>query len=99
MTLIHYKKIDTIHHFKFEVSTRNAVDEYLNIFNRLFAQHIETLGVDIPFCFVLDTSACGIFPIAYIKNNVLATQNQYDVVPPQYIAYVTDDQSDNILWT
>lgn len=95
--LVIRKVIEDIPVYEFYKNNRQAVDQYLEIAFPYVREHIEQGQVNHPYCYVLDVSRSGMYPINYLLQRSRAFLSEFEFVPEHYIAYITDNSSDTVL--
>lgn len=83
--------------YRFHKNNRQAVDAYLDIAIPYLKHHIETKGVDVPYCFALDVSKPGMYSISYMIGQLRERFTEFDKKPRDYIAFIAVNTTDEIL--
>jgi hypothetical protein len=96
-SLVIRKVIQDIPVYEFYKNNRQAVDQYLEIAYPYMKDHIDQGKVYQPFCYILDVSRSGMYPINYMVQRATVLMSGFDVPPPNYIAFIAKNPNDAVL--
>lgn len=95
--LITVKIENAIPIFHFHKITPPALEEYLETATPYLLNHIEIYEDRVPFCYVIDLSESGMFPVKLMMDKAKKVLNSIEKSPVHYVAYTIDDPRDEML--
>ena len=95
--LVEIKTVRGVTVYSFADNSREACDEYMALFKIEMQKHVDAGKQNEPYPYILDVSKSGIFPIKYMVASSKKIIDSFDPFPENYISYVTNNLSDEIL--
>jgi hypothetical protein len=87
-----YHENDDVHEFKPLISTRDVIQPYMDVLDRIMP---ETIEQNKPCALILwDLTDTQIFPLRLQKGYFKKMVEKYPKIPIAYVAYLTDRHSD-----
>jgi len=83
--------------FHFRRVTPVALDDYMELAMPYLHAHIEKYSARVPFCYVVDLSESGMFPVKLMMDKAKKALESVEIDPVHYIAYVIEDPRDEML--